>query len=74
MKKNIHWLYVMATVLIAVAASVLLYKDALASYALENPMPDYYATAMLLKGMFGIADLLIAAGGVFLCVRLSHSR
>lgn len=74
MKKYLHWAYIMGTVLIAVAASIVLYKAALASYTLENPATDYYATVMLLKGIFGITDLLIAVAGVFLCVRLSHSR
>ena len=74
MKKHIHWAYIMGAVLIAVAASAVLYNAALASYTLDNPTPEYYATVMLLKGLFGLADISIAVGGVFLGVGLSRSR
>lgn len=72
MKKYMHWVYIMGTVILAIIASMLIYKAALSSYTLENPPSDYFATVMLLNGMFGIVDLFIAVLGVFLCIKLNN--
>ena len=74
MKKYTHWLYIMGTVLIATVACRLIYNAALSSYTLNPPSPDYFATVMLLQGLFGIADLVIAVSGVFLCIKFNQSK
>lgn len=70
MKKYMRYVYIIITVIVAEIASTILYKSALSSYTLADPPSDYFATVMLLKGMFGMMDLFIAVLGAFLCIKL----
>jgi hypothetical protein len=72
MKKYMHCVYIISTVIIAVIASTILYKAALSSYMLDSPTDVYFSTVMLLHGMFGMMDLFIAVLGIFLCVKLNN--
>jgi len=74
MKKYMHCLYVIITVIVAVITSTILYKAALSSYMLDSPTDVYFSTVMLLHGMFGMLDLFIVVIGVFLCIKLNNQN
>jgi hypothetical protein len=70
MKKYMHCVYIISTVIIALIASTILYKSALSSYMLDDRTDVYHSTVMLLHGMFGMMNLFIVVLGAFLCVIL----
>lgn len=74
MKKYMHCVYILSAVIIAVIASTILYKSALASYMLDDRTDVYHSTVMLLNGMFSMMDLFIAVLGIFLCVKLNYKN